>query len=228
MPITNFILDLLFPRLCVHCGADIASGAACAACASKIVRYDTFFCGKCRARVPGTQKICHRDFPYLLGAAGDYGDPVVKDMLHALKFEHVKDAAEPLGKLVADFILKIPVAWNEFAIVPIPLSKKRLRERGYNQAELIASVVSSKTGIPLRTDVLMRAKHTKEQSKVKGRAERMQNVDGVFALNSSNTLPLHIALLDDVTTSGATLLAAAEVLKAAGVKKIIALTVARA
>jgi len=229
MAVKEFLLDLIFPRTCVSCGVRIGAGAVCTACIARIARRQTFFCGRCRARIPGTEKICHKDVPYLAGAAGDYGDPVIKNLVHALKFTGIRDASIPLGKILSEFILRLPVAWDEFTLVPIPLSPKRLRERGYNQAELISRVVSRETGIPLRTDILVRAKDAPAQSTIKGHDARMKNVAGCFALDArAAEIPAHIALVDDVTTSGATLDAAARALKAAGVKKIIALAVARA
>ena len=108
--IVDFFIDLLFPRVCVSCKTGIKNGIACDECLAKIERHNTLFCGKCRARIPGIKKVCHNDFPYLLGAAGDYSDSELRDILHALKFAYMKDAAETVGKLIGDYALSLPKA----------------------------------------------------------------------------------------------------------------------
>lgn len=222
-------LNLIFPSACLNCGAAADNGAVvCEKCFSEIKTNQTLFCGLCRARLPDAKKICHKNFPYILGAASEYGDETVRGLIHLLKFKYVKAAAEPLGELIARYLQTISPALENFAVVPIPLSKKRLRERGFNQSELIAKILAERLHLPLRTDFLLRAKHAKPQSETKNLKERRENVLGCFSVKSAAApIGKNVVLVDDVTTSGATLFAAATALKNAGVKKIVALAAAK-
>lgn len=233
------LINILFPSLCLSCEKHIrGEGVLCPECFGKISLNQTLFCGKCRARLPDQRKICHRDFPYLLGAAGNYNDEILKNLIHGLKFKYLKSAARPLGEILIRYTEKLHLPLEKFLVVPLPLSKNRLRERGFNQAELIAKIFAEHFRLPLITDALTRGKHTKPQSETKNLLERKENVRGCFTVAQPDPLRQsaseartiagkNILLIDDVTTSGATLLEAAAVLKNAGAKKIIALTVAK-
>ncbi len=119
--------------------------------------------------------------------------------------------------------------WREFVVLPIPLGRNRLLERGFNQSELVARIFSSHFNIPIETENLIRVKNTKAQSQVRGLDERIKNVAGAFEVKNMEALEgKDIILIDDVTTSGATLREAARVLKNCGVKKIVAMVAARA
>src|ERR1700675_2544436 len=99
------LLDLIFPPICVHCRNNAGRGnAICDPCLEGIVINQTLFCGRCKARLPSVKRICHKDFPYTLGAACEYGSPAVKSLIHALKFRFIKDAAEPIARLVSLYI----------------------------------------------------------------------------------------------------------------------------
>lgn len=224
------LANILFPPLCLSCGGQVRNdGAVCSNCFEKIAINQTLFCGKCGARLPGEKKICHQDFPYLLGAAADYGNPVLKSLVHGLKFKYVKAAARPLGEILIRYGGTLNLPLEKFSAVPVPLSEKRLRERGFNQSELIAKIFTEHFKLPLLIRALTRSKHAKPQSETKNLSERRGNVRGCFVVkNTTNTSGKNILLIDDVTTSGATLLEAAKALKGAGARKIVALVAARA
>lgn len=225
----DFLLDLVFPPKCLNCGDKSGRENICKDCFLKIPINKTLFCGKCFARIPASKKICHQNFPYLLGAAASYDEKAVKNLILALKFKFIKSAALPLGNLLANYFEKISTLKDEFAIIPIPLSRKRQRQRGFNQSELIADAFAAKTKIPLKKGILTKIKETKPQTETKSLNERLLNVQGCFRISAPEKLrEKNIILIDDVTTSGATFLEAATVLKKAGVKKIIALAAARA
>lgn len=228
--ILDGLLDIIFPSYCVGCNIYITGGKTiCEKCFAGIKINSGFFCGRCSARLPVAKKICHPDFPYILGSASSYDDEKIKNLVRLLKFKYIKKSAEPLADLIVRYISATNLEIKNFTVVPIPLSRKRLRERGFNQAELIAAKIAEYFGLPLRTDILLRQKHTKPQSETKTLYERKNNVIGCFVINNSEKLLNgNILLIDDVTTSGATLLAAAEALKLCGARKIIALTAARA
>ncbi len=224
------LIDLIFPSNCLGCGKTMGSGAAiCGECLTKINVNNTLFCGKCSARLAEGKRMCHLDFPYALGAATDYTDEIVKNLVHLLKFKYVKSAAEPLARLLVRYAenLRIPIA--EYLVMPIPLSGRRSRERGFNQSELIAEIFAAHFGLLLETKNFLRTKNTKAQSETKNLSERSENVKNCFGIKNPELFRgKKIILIDDVTTSGATFLEAALALKSADAKKIIALAVARA
>ena len=225
------LLDLIFPPRCVHCHAYLEYGRAlCADCRRWIVLHRTFFCGKCRARrYSSARKLCHRGFPFLLGAAGEYEDPIIKGLIRSLKFHFVRSSAAPLGAILAAYArrLKIPDSYD--VILPMPLSRRRLRERGFNQSELIARSLSVRTGIPINTVALLRTRHAPPQSGLHDDSKRRANIAGSFEVISPRAIHgRNIILLDDVITSGATMLEATRVLRAAGARNILALAAAKA
>jgi competence protein ComFC len=226
--IFDFFTDAFFPRRCVRCRAAVGSGVLCGGCRAKIALHSSLFCGKCRARLPEAEKICHKDFPYILGAAGAYRDETMRMLIHRLKFKGIRDAAAPLAEIMAGYVSKLALSPADYVAVPIPLSERRRRERGFNQSELIAMALARRLGMPLETAALVRMRHSSPQSLSASVAERKENVKGCFAAANGSLRSENIILIDDVTTSGATFLEAARTMKAAGAKKIIALAAAMA
>ncbi|HUZ93049.1 MAG TPA: double zinc ribbon domain-containing protein [Candidatus Paceibacterota bacterium] len=224
----NRILDLLFPPRCVQCGAYADGRALCTRCAKSIRIHHSLFCGSCRARLPEGLKICHKSFPYILGAAADYDAPAIRSLIHALKFRSMQNAAVPLAEFLICYAATIPLPADALA-VPVPLSVRRRRERGFNQAELIGGIFAGRFRMPFDPAALVRTKHAKPQSETKTLAERCENVKNCFAVpDAARVADRNIILIDDVTTSGTTFLEAASALKSAGAKKIIALAAAKA
>lgn len=224
-------LDLLFPPRCLSCRTPVVSAAEtlCAPCLAAIPLESTLRCGRCFARIPEAKKICHKDFPYLLGAAAPYRDPRVRALVHGLKFRHAHAAAGTLSSLLENFLKKIPMPLDSFVLVPIPLSLQRRRKRGYNQSEFIAEHLSAALGIPVASEILLRQTHTKPQSELSDWEERRTNVAGAFAVPNPEAIQKKdCILIDDVTTSGATFFEAAKALKSAGARRIVALAAARA
>jgi len=228
------ILDLLFPKFCLFCGRE--NTYLCPDCFSQIKTYATPFCPYCGSRSPeGT--ICPSCKKYLTGfvAAGPYKDKRLKEVIETFKYKFVKELATPLALLIFKFLkenqqvefFKNPL---NFLIVPIPLHKRRQRERGFNQAEEIGKQLSPLLKIPIKTDILLRRKNTKPQVKLK-KEERKENIKDAFIINPkidiSSLKDKKIILLDDVFTSGSTMEEAAKVLRDRGIKQIWALAVAK-
>jgi ComF family protein len=167
--------------------------------------------------------------PYLLGSAGPYDNATLKLLIHNLKFRGVRQAAKPLAVLIARYLGKIPIDTGKFILIPLPLSCKRRNERGFNQAAEIAKYLAEYLSIQIRSDILMRNRNTKPQTETKNAAERQKNILGCLSVSKQRDIfRKDILLLDDVVTSGATLGEAARALKAAGARKIIAITAAKA
>lgn len=227
----NAVLDLVFPPRCAHCGAYLARDRAlCAGCRRRIILHKTFFCGKCRARRYSARGICHKNFPFLLAAAGSYEDPALRALIRSLKFGFVRSAAAPLGAIMADYARRLGIPRQGYdAVVPVPLSQRRLRERGFNQAELIAREAGRALGIPVEPGLLRRRRHAPPQSGLPGDARRRaRNIAGCFEIAAPAAVAgRRIILLDDVVTTGATMREAAAILKAAGAKDILALAAAK-
>lgn len=213
----DFFVSLFFPCSCIACGTLIAAGV---------------LCEPCRARVAISRGTSIR-YPashYVWGAAGHYRNEALKALIHALKFRGIRAAAEPLADALAAYAARLPAVCVRGAIImPIPLSRERLRTRGFNQSELIAYIFAGRFGLTLDTRSLARIRDTKPQSETKSVAERRENVRGCFAvMDPSAVRGKHILLIDDVTTSSATFLEAARALNDAGVARVVALAVARA
>jgi ComF family protein len=227
--IFDLLIDSLFPSRCLNCEKKIPSGETiCEICLGKIHFNRTLFCAKCGARLPANKKICHPAFPYILGAAADYENEPVKNLIHGLKFRFIRRAAEPLAKFLIQYIEELSLAVSPFIIIPIPLGKKRERERGFNQSQLIAELVAKHFSLPLIENNLVRKKNTNPQSKLP-LEKRLANIKDCFSLkNPGEVAAKNILLIDDVVTSGATMREAALTLKAAGARKIIALAAAKA
>ena len=153
-----------------------------------------------------------------------------------LKYQGVKQLAKPLAELIKeriwkkletaapDIALRSQGGRENWLVVPIPLSKKKLRHRGYNQAELIAGELSG----DVRADIMFKKFHTKSQVEVKDKKERLANIVGSFEVRNHETIRgKKIILIDDVLTTGATMREAKKVLKSAGAKKVVGVVVAR-
>lgn len=236
-------LNIIFPSQCLGCGTDTMDGRLiCGECFARIPVYQNFFCGRCRARrpapeaigyggqarLPNAKKICHNDFPFLLASATDYNEPV-KSLIHTLKFRKIRGAAKPLGEILVNYAIKSGFDFSDFSVIPVPLHAARQRERGFNQAELLAEIFAEYFSLPLNNRVLARERKTKAQSELKNFEDRKKNVENCFAVADANaTRGKNIILVDDVITSGSTILAAATALKNAGARKIIAMATAKA
>ena len=137
------------------------------------------------------------------------------------KFRGISAHLDPLGDAAAGVV---PRWWRVDAVTPIPLHGGRRRRRGFNQSELIARRVARALGLPLRADLLRRARATGPQTAL-GRERRAANVAGAFA--PAGAPPAGVLLVDDVSTTGATLAAAARALLDGGATRVYALAVAR-
>jgi ComF family protein len=149
----------------------------------------------------------------------------MRSAVHQLKYRNLRAIATPLSKLLADYFYVNPVPAD--LMIPVPLHRKRLRERGYNQSELLAKEMSKLVGIPVKTDSLMRLKYTNSQAQSPSLTERRSNLDDAFTCGNNVLENKKILLIDDVATSGATLNACASALKKAGAGSVWGLTLAR-
>lgn len=155
---------------------------------------------------------------------------VATALVHALKYGGWPDLAEEMGARMAAVCLGRDVEEAISVVVAVPLSATRLRERGYNQAELLAREVAQLRGWPLLTGLLTRSRHTRRQARLAPRA-RLANVSGAFEVDRERRTELadaHLLLVDDVVTTGATVQDCVRALCRAGARSVSVLSFARA
>jgi ComF family protein len=149
----------------------------------------------------------------------------VREAIHRLKYDYVRDLAVPLGEMLFRFWEQTPLGSD--VIVPVPLHARRLKERGYNQATLLARQLGQATGIPVDDQVLRRNRYTSSQTGLTAQ-QRRRNVQAAFSCKGAGMAGKRVVLIDDVCTTGATLEACSEAMRDAHAQSVWALTVARA
>lgn len=195
------LLDALCSHRCAACDVEVADRRA--------------FCVPCAATV---ERAPHDgDTPWAAGAHGG----ALATAIHRLKYRDRPDLARPLGGLIAGVL---PASLDVDLVAPVPLHPRRLGLRGYNQAALLAGVVAFERALKHDPTALVRIRDTATQAEL-GRAERLDNVAGAFAA-TSRLAGRRILLVDDVTTTGATLRACSEAARRAGAVGVVTATVA--
>ncbi|NLF79801.1 MAG: ComF family protein [Clostridia bacterium] len=222
--------SLFFPqRYCVGCGAPspgqplcpachsaMLAGRSCPRCASFIAASETaaYLCPECRHKQPAFSA-ASAALPY----AGH-----LRQVLIAFKYEQKTGYRRPLARLLIEQYQMHCGDYACDAVTPVPLHARRLRERGYNQAELLSALFAAATGLPHHPELLSRRGETPPLAEL-SRRERIKALRGVFEA-SPGALGLRILLIDDIFTSGATLESCSRALLAAGAAEIRCLTVA--
>ncbi|MBA7604410.1 hypothetical protein ES703_11530 [subsurface metagenome] len=152
-------------------------------------------------------------------------DGAIRQAIHELKYRNLRALAVLLTQLLNDYLTTSPVPGE--VLVPVPLHKKRLRERGYNQSRLLAQELAKLTGLPLVDDCLVRERHTPPQARTPNVDERRNNVADAFSCRDRRLEAKPVLLIDDVATSGATLDACARALKETGASSVWGLVLAK-
>lgn len=229
----NILLDILFPPICLSCKNLLIEtekeNKICKKCLDSILIHSSFFCPKCKSRVPNDEKTCHKEIKFLLAPVTDYQNPAIKNLVWFLKYHGWQSIIKIIKPIIENYLGVLNYDFGGAIVIPIPLHSDRLKERGFNQSKLIAEVFSQKTNSSLSLNNLKRIKATKKQAELKNIKERTANIENCFALNDPKDIKnKDIVLVDDVFTSGSTMNEAVRVLKNAGAKKIIAFVFARA
>ena len=227
----NALLDVLFPPACLSCLADLSESERenkiCKKCLDSIFINSSFFCPKCRARLPDNEKTCHKEIKFLLAAATSYQNQAANNIIKFLKYSRWKGLIRTIGPIITNYLDNLNYDFSDFLVIPIPLHPDRLKERGFNQSELIAEFFCQRNNINIKTN-LKRVRATKIQAELKNSEERRENVKKCFELiNPEEIKNKNIVLIDDVFTTGSTMSEAVETLKNAGAKKIIAFVLAK-
>jgi competence protein ComFC len=219
-------LDWLFPPNCGGC--ENPGTRWCSDCQIKVQTIIGPMCEACGLpqEYPGLCERCRQKPPAykLLRSWAVFENPLQK-ALHRLKYRRDIGMGEAISNQMSVFIrqLNLPVD----TVIPIPLGKKRLKERGYNQVAMVAVPLSVQLGLEYRPSALVRARETRSQVGLSA-GERQENVRNAFFADKKKVSGRRILLVDDVSTTGATLSSAAEALYTSGAKEVYATTVARA
>jgi ComF family protein len=150
---------------------------------------------------------------------------VIRQAILQLKYRNLRAIISDLAVLLADYLVRNPMVAD--VIVPVPLHKKRFRERGYNQSVLLARELGLIAGLTVVETCLIRTKYTPPQARTATVEERRDNVVDVFACRGNEVEGKNTLLIDDVATSGATMNACAKVLRTAGARSVWGLALAR-
>ncbi len=219
-------LDFLFPPYCVGCGREGAF--LCLSCRQSLARIVPPICPKCGRPQPGGV-LCPdcRHWPAAIdGIRSPFRfEGVMREAIHQLKYQNLRALTAPLAEMLWEYLMASPLDVD--VLVPVPLHRKRWRERGYNQARLLAQELGKLINLPLVDDVLVRRRHTPPQARTATVEERRHNIADAFACRDNSLRDRHVLLLDDVATSGATLDACAKVLKTSGATAVWGLVMAR-
>lgn len=218
--IWHSFLDIIFPRACIHCKR-------------LLLLQEQFYCLSCEVSLSKTRFYRHTDndlynvfrphAPIEFAGACFYfiKDTLIQDVLHEIKYKDNQKLLAQIGeKMGTDFRNyikdKIP---DVDLVVPVPMFRRKKQKRGYNQAELLANHIAAELNVPIANDVL-KCKRGKVSQTKKGRLARWINAESVFKLNNPKQAEnKHIVLIDDVVTTGATMLACLkELMKIEGIK----------
>lgn len=209
----TWISDLLWPRRCVRCGA--AGADLCAGCRGSLTRSPAV------RSVGGLTVI----------SAATMDDEALSRIIWNCKYRNLPHLAEPLAAWLADSVGTLPELRRHIRrdslLVPVPLHRYRLAERGYNQAELLAAALSRIMAMPTDPGAMERVHNTASQVQRATRSERLANMRGAFAARPGAVAGRDTIVVDDVSTTGATLTACAAALRAAGARSVVGLVIAR-
>jgi len=218
-------LDLVFPPRCLGCAS--AGSFLCGTCAGSLQRAGPPRCSRCW-RVGPWSEVCFRcrmePPPFAALRAAFVYDGLARELVHALKFQGMTALAEPMAGQMAHAVRADGLEAS--LIVPVPLSGLRKRLRGYNQAGELARALGRELGVAVSPRALRRTRHTSPQARSASSEERRRNVAGAFEARPEAT-GQRIVVVDDVTTTGATLAACCRAVDQAGARSVWALAFAR-
>ncbi len=239
MSIFHRVLDFIFPSSCSYCRAPIGDSEIpyfCPSCWADFAPIAGPVCPTCGRPFDSPESLQHSPGHLCLAcrqsppqfdqalAVGQFEGPL-REAIHQFKYRPCRSLGKPLGDWMAE---RVRLLSSIDMVMPVPLHAKRLRQRGFNQALLLAHRMSERHAVPLFCDNLIRMRSTRPQVELTG-DERIKNVKGAFTLRYPGKVTgKSVVLIDDVFTTGATMNECAHVLKQAGAMQVTAFTLARA
>jgi ComF family protein len=223
--VSNFVFDLIFPKFCVGCG--IEGTWLCNNCKKDILLVESQVCPDC-LKISQQGKYCKdcRKKYALKGimCACYFEEGPTREIIHNFKYNSVTELQGVLGDILYRVFKKSDLLID--LITFAPLHRKRMAQRGYNQSEILTQKLSEKSKIKYQS-LLIKKRSTKRQVELTGKLRR-KNLTGVFSIiKGINIKNKRILIIDDITTTGATLDECAKVLKSAGAREVWGLVVAR-
>jgi ComF family protein len=219
-------LDLLYPPRCVACSR--VGNWFCAACQASVEMLPQPICPRC-GRPTSNDRLClqcqtnHIQLDGIRSVA--IHDDALRQAIHHLKYRRRRELATPLGEMLFAYWQEVDLPAD--LVIPVPLHASRQKERGYNQAGLLARALAERAHLALNETALIRTRATAPQVGL-GARERQVNVQDAFIWTGDSLDGVRVLLIDDVCTTGATLGACALTLRQAGAESVWALTLARA
>lgn len=228
MGIKNIMLDLLYPDIgCVLCGEEQrGEDRLCSKCRRGFEYVEKPKCKRCGKNLPaGASCDCEKLYPLFTEAASAvYYDGIARTAIRRLKYENCRWLAFTLAYYMYEEFKEHD--WRPDLIIPAPIHKERLKERGYNHTELIAAEFSRLSGIPVNPHALIKTRNTPFQARL-SRDERLSNVAGAYAVADPRSVcAKSILFLDDVYTTGSTSAECSKMLMLAGAGNVYVLTAA--
>lgn len=224
------ILDILYPARCPVChGVIRGKGELCTGCRKKLSYIREPVCMKCGKELEKAEQEYCRDcrrftHGYDAGRAVFAYDEVMRRSIAMFKYHNRREYAKFYAKEMAVHCQKFIERCAPEVILPVPVHKKKKRQRGFNQAELVAKELGKLTKIPVDTDYLIRTENTVPQKELT-RQQRKANLKKAFAVTRKEGSYRRVLLIDDIYTTGATLDAISELLRENGVKNLFFLTI---
>lgn len=226
------ILKFIYPETytCLCCGRDVFDNPylICEKCLKVLPFITEKVCAHCGVQLINEGNYCKickgKNFVIDRAVSPFIYQDVIRKLIKDLKYNNAKYVSISLGKFMADHFVKTKM----FAqmIIPVPLCNKRLKERGYNQAKLLADRISENINIPVVDNILIRNKETPTQTKLNFTNRRQNMVDAFEVINKSEVKDKVVLLVDDIYTTGATANECAKTLKNAGAKIVYVITAA--
>jgi competence protein ComFC len=219
-------LDLIFPRHCVGCNKE--GTFLCDSCYRSLTRILPPLCPRCGRPQP-SGILCSSCIHWPAEIDGIRSpfrfEGVMRHAIHQLKYQNLRGLVVPLAELLRDYLISSPMPGE--VLVPVPLHQKRMKERAYNQAGLLTRKLGKLIKLPVVDNCLVRRRHTPPQARASNVTERRSNIANAFTCRDNRLENKQVLIIDDVTTSGATLDACAVALKATGVTSVWGLVMAR-
>ncbi len=222
------VLDLVYPPHCLVC-CEPGCDYLCAECKEKIILVEAPYCRKCG--LPCESFHCEpcreREFAFECACSVGLFEGVLREAIHALKYDLRIAMAEPLAELMARSFPETRLGAKVDLVIPVPIHRKRMVERGFNQSAELSRIFCKRVSVPLELGVLYKSRETRHQVDLPHDL-RVTNVAGAFSVrNAEKVMGRKVLLIDDVFTTGSTLNEAAKTLRSAGAGTVYGYTVAR-